>query len=50
MGYDRIALTDTDSLCGLWPFLHACREERITPIVGAELTDPARLGAAVGED
>jgi error-prone DNA polymerase len=32
----RIALTDTDNLYGLWPFLQACREEGVTPIVGAE--------------
>lgn len=42
MGYDRLALTDTDNLYGLWPFLAACRHEGITPIVGAEVTDPVR--------
>ncbi len=41
LGYRRLALTDTDNLYGLWPFLSACRQEGITPIVGAELTDPA---------
>jgi DNA polymerase-3 subunit alpha/error-prone DNA polymerase len=40
LGYGRLALTDTDNLHGLWPFLAACREEGITPIVGAEITDP----------
>ena len=39
MGYDRIAVTDTDNLYGLWPFLNACRREDIAPIVGAEITD-----------
>ena len=39
MGYERLALTDTDNLYGLWPFLAACRREGITPIVGAEVTD-----------
>jgi DNA polymerase-3 subunit alpha/error-prone DNA polymerase len=39
MGYDRLALTDTDNLYGLWPFLNACKEESLTPIVGAEITD-----------
>ena len=39
MGYDRLALTDTDNLYGLWPFLDACEQEGITPIVGAEITD-----------
>ena len=40
MGYDRLALTDTDNLYVLWTFLSACRQEGIQPIVGAELTDP----------
>jgi error-prone DNA polymerase len=40
LGYDRLALTDTDNLYGLWPFLTACRREGITPMVGAEITDP----------
>ena len=39
MGYTRLALTDTDNLYGLWPFLAACRREGITPVVGAEITD-----------
>jgi error-prone DNA polymerase len=47
MGYDRIALTDTDNLCGLWKFLHACHEEGLTPIVGAEITDPSQNHRAV---
>jgi DNA polymerase-3 subunit alpha/error-prone DNA polymerase len=41
MGYPRLALTDTDNLYGLWPFLAACRREGLTPIVGAEITEPA---------
>ena len=45
MGYARLALTDTDNLYGLWPFLAACRNEGITPIVGAEVTDPVRRRA-----
>ena len=39
-GYKQLALTDTDNLYGLWPFLKSCERENITPIVGAELTDP----------
>ncbi|HEY5281688.1 MAG TPA: PHP domain-containing protein, partial [Polyangia bacterium] len=39
-GYGRIALTDTDNLYGLWPFLQACREEGVVPIVGAEVSEP----------
>jgi DNA polymerase-3 subunit alpha/error-prone DNA polymerase len=47
LGYDRLALTDTDNLCGLWPFLQTCKHEGLTPIVGAEVTDPARKRRAV---
>ncbi len=47
MGYERLALTDTDNLYGLWPFLAACRREGITPIVGAEITDPGGRRRAV---
>jgi DNA polymerase-3 subunit alpha/error-prone DNA polymerase len=39
-GYTQLALTDTDNLYGLWPFLKSCERENIIPIVGAELTDP----------
>jgi DNA polymerase-3 subunit alpha/error-prone DNA polymerase len=41
LGYNRLALTDTDNLYGLWSFLKSCEQQKITPIVGAELTDPA---------
>ncbi|MBU2489825.1 MAG: DNA polymerase III subunit alpha [Proteobacteria bacterium] len=40
LGYDRLALTDTNNLYGLWDFLSACRRHGIVPIVGAEVTDP----------
>jgi len=40
LGYQRLALTDTDNLYGLWPFLAACRREGLSPIVGAEVTQP----------
>jgi error-prone DNA polymerase len=39
LGYTHLALTDFDNLYGLWPFLAACREHGLTPIVGAQLTD-----------
>ncbi len=39
LGYTRLALTDTDNLCGLWPFLAACRRHGISPVVGTEVTD-----------
>ena len=38
-GYRRLAITDTNNLYGLWPFLKSCKRENITPIVGAEVTD-----------
>jgi len=47
LGYNRLALTDTDNLYGLWSFLKHCRHENIRPIVGAELTDPASGHRAV---
>ncbi|MFO7707119.1 MAG: DNA polymerase III subunit alpha [Desulfobacterales bacterium] len=47
LGYTRLALTDTDNLYGLWPFLSACRREGLTPIVGAAVTDPGRGRRAV---
>jgi len=47
LGYTHLALTDTDNLCGLWPFLTACRREGLTPIVGAEVSDPKRKKRAV---
>ena len=39
LGYNRLAITDTDNLYGLWHFLKACKRMKMTPIVGAELTD-----------
>lgn len=39
-GYSRLALADLDNLYGLWPFLAACREEDLTPLVGATVTEP----------
>ena len=47
LGYRRLALTDTDNLYGLWPFLKGCEYEGITPIVGAELTDHTSSRRAV---
>jgi len=46
-GYNRIALTDTNNLYGLWPFLKSCKREGIIPIIGSELTDPASGNRAV---
>ncbi|WP_022666673.1 DNA polymerase III subunit alpha [Desulfospira joergensenii] len=40
LGYDRLALTDTDNLYGMWSFITECRHHGISPIIGAEITDP----------
>ena len=40
LGYNALALTDTNNLYGLWPFLDACAEFDLRPVVGAEITDP----------
>ena len=37
-GYQALALTDHDGLCGSLEFAHAAREAGIRPITGAELT------------
>ncbi|WP_321494552.1 DNA polymerase III subunit alpha [uncultured Desulfobacter sp.] len=39
LGYKTLALTDTNNLYGLWPFLGACAEFGLRPVVGAEITD-----------
>lgn len=38
-GYSHLALTDTNNLYGIWPFLAACRRMDIQPIVGAEVSE-----------
>ena len=40
LGYTGLALTDRNSLAGLWPFLAACKQYGLRPLVGAEITDP----------
>ncbi|MDY6824605.1 MAG: DNA polymerase III subunit alpha [Thermodesulfobacteriota bacterium] len=47
LGYRRLALTDTDNLYGLRHFIQACKENDITPVIGAELTDPRTPDRAV---
>ena len=47
LGYTRMALTDTDNLYGMWPFIDACRDHNIQPIIGAELTDPGTRERAI---
>ena len=38
LGYDALALTDHDNVCGAMEFAHACRGVGVRPIVGVELT------------
>ncbi len=40
LGHRRIALVDRDNIYGLWPFLAACRDQGLRPMVGAEVSDP----------
>ena len=40
-GYGSLALTDIDNLYGLWEFLAACKQEKVKPIVGAEISAEA---------
>ena len=47
LGYQKIALTDTDNLYGMWPFISACKALGMTPIIGAEVTDPHRSHRAI---
>ncbi|MCG8633114.1 MAG: DNA polymerase III subunit alpha, partial [Desulfobacterales bacterium] len=47
LGYKQLALTDTDNLYGLWPFLAACKEFDLRPVIGAEVTDRAGRWRAV---
>ncbi len=47
MGYQKIALTDTDNLCGMWDFIAACKDNEIIPVIGAEITDPHTQHRAV---
>jgi error-prone DNA polymerase len=38
LGYEALALTDHDNVCGAMEFAHACNGVGIRPLVGAELT------------
>ena len=40
LGYTGLALTDYNTLAGLWPFLASCRKYNLRPLVGAEISDP----------
>jgi DNA-directed DNA polymerase III PolC len=42
LGYTTVALTDNNNFYGLWPFLAACREEGLQPIIAAEIRTETR--------
>ncbi len=39
LGYSALALSDRNSLAGLWPFLAACKQHGLRPLIGAEITE-----------
>ncbi len=39
LGYTTIALTDRNSLAGIWSFLAACKKHGLRPLIAAEITD-----------
>ena len=39
LGYSGFALTDCNSMAGLWPFLTACKQYGLRPLLGVEITD-----------
>jgi DNA polymerase-3 subunit alpha/error-prone DNA polymerase len=41
-GYDSLALADRNNLYGVHPFLEACREEGIRPLIGATVEHEGR--------
>lgn len=40
LGYRGLAITDRDNLYGMWSFLKSCKKYDLTPIVGAEISEP----------
>ncbi|VBB46996.1 DNA polymerase III, alpha subunit [uncultured Desulfatiglans sp.] len=50
LGMRRLALTDTNGLYGLVPFLQAAREHGITPIAGSELVHGGRRAVLLVKD
>lgn len=47
MGYDTLALTDRNALYGLSPFLNACEDLGLRPIIGAELVQGGERAVAL---
>jgi DNA-directed DNA polymerase III PolC len=41
LGFSGIALTDYNSLSGIWEFLAACKKYSLCPVIGVELSDTA---------
>ena len=47
LGYEALALTDHDNVCGAMEFAHACHGVGVRPIVGVELTIDSGAGQRV---
>ncbi len=41
LGYKGLALTDRDNIYGLWEFIQHCKQQKLQPIIGAEVSAPA---------
>jgi error-prone DNA polymerase len=50
LGYEALALTDHDNVCGAMEFAHACTGVGVRPIVGCELTVAYRPTSRAGPD
>ena len=47
LGFSSLALTDTNNLYGLWPFLNHARRRGLRPVVGATLTEQDSPASAI---
>lgn len=47
LGHGSLVLCDLNSLAGLWEFLAACKENKLRPLVAAEIDDPGSQETAI---
>jgi len=47
LGYTSVVLTDCDSLAGIWPFLAACKEYGLRPLIAAEISGRKQLESVI---
>lgn len=47
LGYTGIGLADRDNLYGLWDFLRGCGREGLSPITGAQVTEPGSADSVI---